>query len=321
MQITHLIDDLALGGVTRLLDALLVHLPFRQNRVYVNPLKFVAKNYNVDILVIHFTMSWKKLPFLLSIVLLNRRTKIIMIEHSYSEFFEKYRVSSKLRFRLMLNMSYTLVGHIIAVSDGQKKWLNKISWNKKRHIVMIPCVPFLEPFRALPLLTNNRTPMALGAFGRFHEQKGFETLIEAMRDIPPEVANLSLAGYGDNLEQLQNLARDIPNVRIIDKVNALDFINEHDAIIMPSRWEPGAVTCWEARASGRPMIVSNVDGLPEQINNDIGFVFQPDDVTGLRNAIMDLHQSDRVKMSAFSRESTKGAFKDILEKWSQIFKS
>jgi glycosyltransferase involved in cell wall biosynthesis len=292
------------------------HLDFPQEKEYVNP-QGVAKNYHADVLVIHFTMSWKKLPFLISIRLLNRKSRIIMIEHSYSEFFEKYRVGHDMRFRLMLNISYSLVDQIVSVSYGQMAWLKKISWSQSRKIIVIPCVPFLQPFEAIPLLTDNRSPMLLGAFGRFHEQKGFETLIEAMRDISPDTATLVLAGYGENEEALKSLAHDIPNVIMEGKVNAIEFITRMDAILMPSRWEPGAVTCWETRAGGRPMIVSNVDGLPEQIIN-IGFIVQPDDVTALHNAIMDLYQADRVQMSKDARESTRHAFEDILEKWSKL---
>ena len=34
---------------------------------------------------------------------------------------------------------------------------------------------------------------------------------------------------------------------------------------MPSRWEPFGLSCLEAQAAGRPVLVSDVDGLPEQV--------------------------------------------------------
>lgn len=44
-----------------------------------------------------------------------------------------------------------------------------------------------------------------------------------------------------------------------------DFLSRCDVVAIPSRWEAGGLINIGAREAGRPILVSPVDGLPEQL--------------------------------------------------------
>jgi glycosyltransferase involved in cell wall biosynthesis len=159
-------------------------------------------------------------------------------------------------------------------------------------------------------------PLRLGAFGRFHRQKGFDLLIEAMRQISPSEAQLHIAGYGEDEDSLRGAAADLPHVTIGGRVDPAAFLSQLDVVVMPSRWEAGAVTCWEVRASGRSMIVS--DGLPEQVPPDIGIVVPPNDPDSIASTIRQLAGTDRRDMAIQARASTAGAFERSLTAWATL---
>jgi D-inositol-3-phosphate glycosyltransferase len=326
-KVLHLLDDPALGGVSRLLDSLIEALGdgFVHERKIVNTRLSSPPKYDANVVIVHFTVSWIKLPYLTALRLRHPNARIILVEHSYTGAMEAALVTHKRRFRAMLRLAYRTFDEIVAVSQGQARWIVEAELAEARRVTVIPCVLDLAPFAniALPephigptrLGPMRLGPMRLGAIGRYHPQKGFDTLIEAMRRISPETVHLSMAGYGQDEAALRMAAAGLPHVHIQGSVDPVAFIGACDAVVMPSRWEAGAVTCWEARAAGRPMIVSNVDGLPEQVPPDIGLIVNPDDVAHLSDAIVKLASLDRAPMSIAARHSTSGAFPRTIDAW------
>jgi glycosyltransferase involved in cell wall biosynthesis len=323
--ILHLLDDTALGGVTRLLNSLTQSFgntgsqEIRSVETGWRPAPMLrSAGARPDIIVVHFTAAWRKLPFLASLRLRASGARIILVEHSYTGAFEERCVRHKGRFRAMLRLAYRMVDQVVAVSHGQTEWLMRAGLVTQDRLVVIPCVLDLAAFSALPLPQPPTLPMRLGAFGRFAPQKGFDILISAMRDVPPDIATLELAGYGPDEGSLRAAAAGLPHVRIRDRVDPVAFLAGLDAVTMPSRWEAGAVACWEARAAGRPMIVTDVDGLPEQVPPSIGIVVPPENAARLAAAIIDLAQADRSAMAHSARHSTQGAYGIVLAAWQAI---
>ena len=323
--ILHLLDDTALGGVIRLLDSLIQSL----GNAAAHKIRTVQTDWRPaptlrsagarpDIIVVHFTSAWRKLPLLASLRLRAPAARIILVEHSYTGAFEDRCVRHKGRFRAMLRLAYGMVDQVVAVSHGQADWLSRAGLVTQNRLVVIPCVLDLAAFSALPLPQAPTLPMRLGAFGRFAPEKGFGILLSAMRDVPTEIATLELAGYGPDEVSLRAAAENLPHVRIRDRVDPVAFLAGLDAVTMPSRWEAGAVACWEARAAGRPMIVSDVDGLPEQVPPSIGIVVPPENAARLAAAIIDLARADRSAMAHSARQSTQGAYGGVLASWQAI---
>ena len=320
-QIVHLLDDDQLGGVTRLLASLIDSLSDEatHHRLIVRTQHRLAPSLaglRPDVIVIHFTASWAKLGFLASLRLRAGGARIILVEHSYTEGYELRRVRQVSRFRAMLRLAYGCADQIVAVSQGQAAWLRKAGLVTADRVTVIPPVLDLTAFASLAPPVPRPGPMRLGAFGRFAPQKGFDTLLAAMRLVPPDFATLDLAGYGPDEAALRHQAQGLDHVRIRGPVDPVAFMAEIDAVAMPSRWEAGGVTCWETRAAGRPIIVADVDGLPEQVSRESGLVVPPEQPEALAKAICGL-AADR---GAVGRGGTEGAYERVLGRWREVLK-
>ena len=321
-DVVHLVDDTALGGVMRVVATLGERLPgIVQRTVKVDPRRPASvRRVPGRTLVVHFTLSWAKLPWLAATRLLNLGSRIVLVEHSYTRSFEAANVPDVRRFRAMLRAGYSLTDGVGAVSTGQWGWMVGSGLVRDpRKIAIVPCAVPSAPFLDIPPpAPRGGAPLHLGAFGRYHPQKGFDVLVRAMRDVPPGMARLSLNGYGDDEAMFRELAEGLPHVSIGGRVDAREFLSSVDAVAMPSRWEAGAVTCWETRSAARAMIVSDVDGLPEQIGPAWGFVVPPGDVPALSAAIRDLAGSDARAMGAAARGSVEGGSEAALLGWERF---
>jgi glycosyltransferase involved in cell wall biosynthesis len=209
-------------------------------------------------------MAWRKLTFLARLRLVVRR--LVIVEHSYTEAFERRCVRHRARFRMMLRLSFAMAHTVVAVSDGQAAWLRAAGLAPSNKLRVIPPTSDTTPMAAVPPLQPHDGLLRLGCYGRYAPQKGLFLLLEAMRLLPPDRVRLTLAGYGEDEAALRAAAADLPHVSIGPPLSRpQDFLAAMDAIIMPSLWEAYGLVCAEARAAGRPVLVADLDGLSEQV--------------------------------------------------------
>ena len=113
-------------------------------------------------------------------------------------------------------------------------------------------------------------------FGRIAENKGLDILAEAYRKVYDELDNsvsLSVIGNGD-FSLYEKLYRDLSNVTIINRwiedreVESI-FLGHNLILICPYKEGSQSGVIQVARDYGIPMIVTNVGGLSEQVENEI----------------------------------------------------
>ncbi|MEO0785606.1 MAG: glycosyltransferase family 4 protein [Pseudomonadota bacterium] len=318
-RIVHVLDDLAMGGVTRAL------------KNFEHPqLSGLGKHVTVDIrtaavratspddiAIVHFTASWRKLPWLADLRFRGRFSRIILIEHTYTEGFERFEVDHLARFRQMLKYAYRLADTVVAVSHAQKRWIVGSGLASAQKVLAIPqsrdCADLLQ----LPLPQRGQGPLQIGAFGRFHRQKGFDLLLEAMSRIPPRLAELKLAGTGPEGAGFWAMAERLPHVEICSPFVSPDrFLAGVDVVAIPSRWEAFGLVGAEARAAGRPILAARVDGLIDQLGAG-AFPHDCADVASLTASIYraactgDLHERGQL-----ARRQAAGEFDAMIEAWS-----
>jgi glycosyltransferase involved in cell wall biosynthesis len=321
MKIVHLLDDPALGGINRLLAAQLPELSAWQHEKIVVPSKYrIAPRLDADVVVVHLTAAWSKLPFLASLRVRFAGKPIILVEHTYTASYELYCAPKPDRFQRMLRLAYGFCDGIVAVSQAQGRWLIESGLAPETKIAIVPQALDFPAMRALPLPVPHDGPLRLVAYGRYAPQKGFETLIAAMKQIPPCLARLTLAGYGPLESTLRDLATGAPNIEIRGPVAEPDtLLAEADAVVIPSRWEAYGLVAAEARMAGRPVIASRVDGLIEQIDRRIGVLVPPDDVNRLATAIARLSGADLTLMGAMARQSVSNDWQRHLTAWRRLY--
>ncbi|RVT96749.1 glycosyltransferase [Rhodovarius crocodyli] len=268
IRVLHLIDDAKLGGVNRTLDAQaeLLAGEIEARRHLLGPGQPEPDLEGIDVVIVHFTLAWRKMPFMLRLWSRLGGRCLVIVEHSYTEAYERCLVPNRLRFRSMLRLGMALADKVVAVSHGQARWLREAGIAPARKVQVIEPLSDLAPFHAVPPLRPGRGPLRLGYYGRYAPQKGLEQLIDAMRLLPPGTATLAMAGYGPDEEALRAAAADLPEVTIGGPTSHPEaFLEDVDAIVMPSRWEAYGQVGVETRAAGRALLVADLDGLTEQV--------------------------------------------------------
>ncbi len=322
-QVLHLIDDPRVGGVNR---GLTVYLPrltdgFTHQVLQVPANRLPTTLPPADIVVIHFTPNWAKLPFLLALRLRYRDSNLILVEHSYTEAYERLCVPHRGRFRAMLRIAYRLVDRVVAVSHHQAAWLRTAKVVAPERLIAIPNACDVGILATVPDLVRHGGQLRLGAYGRYVPQKGFDTLIAAMRAVPASVATLTLAGYGPDEALLHAAAAGLDHVRIRGPIDGpASFLAEVDAVLVPSRYEAFGVVAAEVRAAGRPVLVAAVDGLIEQLDPAWGIQFAPENPAAIADAIKMFATRDRIAMGAAARRSVAGSMDATIAAWFSLLK-
>lgn len=135
-------------------------------------------------------------------------------------------------------------------------------------------------------------------FGRLSKEKGIMNLIKAFSKI--EKGKLYIAGEG---EEKENIKRLINENKLNDRVKLLGFLNSNEMkeyirkckfVVVPSIWyENCPYSIIETLAIGKPIIGSNIAGIPELVQDNInGFTFRYDDINELSEKMEELFKND-----------------------------
>ncbi|HSJ02906.1 MAG: glycosyltransferase family 4 protein [Verrucomicrobium sp.] len=152
--------------------------------------------------------------------------------------------------------------------------------------------------------------------GRAIPEKGFDVAIRAMPSVPE--ARLIIGGDGPSLGSLRALVQetgvgdrvDFRGWVPPDEVPAL--INTCSTVVMPSRWqEPFGLVAVQAAQMARPIIASNVGGLPEIVKHqETGLLIPAEDPLALAHAVqyMIQHPTEANRMGKAAQERARSLF-------------
>jgi glycosyltransferase involved in cell wall biosynthesis len=142
-------------------------------------------------------------------------------------------------------------------------------------------------------LEGKRVLLTVGRLDAAERSKGFDEVIEVLRDLPDDVVYV-IAGGGDDATRLQARARELgAGARVIftglfPEDEKPDLYNLADAYVMPSRGEGFGFVFLEAMACGVPVIASKLDGGREALlDGKLGLLVDPTNPAELRAAIVE----------------------------------
>jgi glycosyltransferase involved in cell wall biosynthesis len=170
-------------------------------------------------------------------------------------------------------------------------------------------------------LGANSNQVLIGMVSRISEKfKGHLVLINAFNELIKEFPNVRLAIIGDGSLR----------TKIEDKVQALglrDYIHftgnrqdiSHiyaalDIVVLPSLREGFPVVLLEAMAAGKPIVATNVNGIPEAVvDGKTGILVSPNDVVSLINGIRELllNKEKAAEMGRMGRIVVKEKFTSV----------
>ncbi|MCT7948193.1 glycosyltransferase [Ancylothrix sp. C2] len=143
-------------------------------------------------------------------------------------------------------------------------------------------------------------PLRVGFLGRWHETKGAEVLVEAVRRLPGDV-NIELTLHGMVHGESDRLARDRAlaisqtdsRIRVAEKLSRLEVtpaLMNFDVLAVPSQClETGPLVVLEAFKLGVPVLGSDIGGIAELVRHGVNGLLVPAlDVQAWADALADL---------------------------------
>lgn len=142
-------------------------------------------------------------------------------------------------------------------------------------------------------------------FGRLSEEKGVLTLMKAFETTPYKLYIVGSGPIRDQLEVYLN-DRKAENIRLFGFLQGselTDIVGNAKAVILPSEWyENGPYSAIEALQLGRPILGSQIGGIPELVNGN-GALFPHGDVDALRQAVEKIEALSHEEYEALQQAS------------------
>ncbi len=151
--------------------------------------------------------------------------------------------------------------------------------------------------------------VVVGYIGRLEPHKGVENLIKAVKKMD---SKLLLVGGGSDQKRLEGLVK---KTGLKDKVKFTGYVPYHDIpkyyasidiVVYPTLYEPLGNVILESMAAGKPIIASNVGGIPEIFQEGTGYLIKPD-AKALQEKLELLLEDDklRTRMGAEGKKKVK----------------
>jgi glycosyltransferase involved in cell wall biosynthesis len=158
--------------------------------------------------------------------------------------------------------------------------------------------------------------------GSIEPRKGQDYFIQAVPDILKEINNVKFIITGETIERntsyAMKLFRMVEDLELKNKIVFTGFIkdiptlmNSIDLLVLPSLEEALARVLIEAMAAMKPIVATNVDGIPEAVvDKQTGILVPPKNSKALANAIIYLLKDPDIakKMGIEGRKRVKRFF-------------
>lgn len=200
--------------------------------------------------------------------------------------------------------------YIASTSRDMEKEIRKYNSNKK--IFHTPFGVDIEMFDAnKPLFENSLT---IGTVKTMEDIYGIENLVRAFKllinELPNEKLKLLLVGGGSQIEEYKKLSLDLSLNSYVDFTGQVDhrdvpkYLEKLHVYCAPSINESFGVAVLEASSCRRPVVVSDVGGLPEVVQDGkTGKIVKANDIVQLKDAIkyFVVNKNEILKYGEFGR--------------------
>jgi glycosyltransferase involved in cell wall biosynthesis len=189
-----------------------------------------------------------------------------------------------------------LADKVIAVSKAVAQSMNRRGIPQKK--LRVVCNGTLASPRTQPL--KNYVPLSLQhptitTIAGMYRRKGIAELIEAFARVAPDFleAHLYLVGDGPDRVTFEAQAQTTSVAHRIHferfQLDPQRYLLSTDIFVLASHRDPSPLVIPEAREAGCAIIASNVDGIPEALNNgQAGLLVPPKDSHALAEALFQL---------------------------------
>jgi len=339
MKILHIIETLNLGGAERVVADLCNIMVLKHdvtvccikdtgvmasrisssvkidclNKGEGNSVRFIfqlaryIKEKKPDIVHLHSLGALLEVAIALSFF---SRSTFVVTCHGHLSHYSKNGFKRMLR-RLIEIPAFLSVDRIVTVSEELKKIFPRFVSNKVTTIYNGVHVEVKTTDDA-----SNQDVINLIYAGRLAKVKNLGTVIHAIKLIEDQLTvtlRFQIFGGGPEEENLKCLVSDL---RVKSEINFIGYVDDVRSyyknghiFILPSEYEGISIALLEAMAEALAVIVTNVGGNPEVVEQEIsGIIFEYNDISGLADAIEKLAYNDnlrdQLRFNGFERVKT-----------------
>lgn len=212
----------------------------------------------------------------------------VIITERYSIFpLRKLAFFERVRARFAMNRAQI----ILPVSNALKEAIEAYGIRNKFQVV--PNVVNTEIFYPLSSRNQSGDKKRVLMVGNLIPVKGIPYLLRALARIKEERRDfaLDIVGDGANRGEYEELTKELSLEDMVNfhglklKEEVPKFMRSCDFLVLPSLCETFGAVIVEALASGKPVVASDVGGIKEIINEDLGVLVPPRDINKLQQAI------------------------------------
>jgi glycosyltransferase involved in cell wall biosynthesis len=338
INVVHLVEELTIGGLEKILAAIVLNLDKNKYNVSVWCLReggFFADKLvkeGIDVRILHISTSRNPLSIYKLYKLLKRHKFDIIHTHAYSAG-TIGRVSAFLagvpviishnhsvydyynKFYHLVEWILSLVtDRVICISEVVNRFVNKTQMINAGKLITIhngiddvcdvteKSSSYLKKELGIPINHS-----VIGTIAHLEEHKGLKYLLEAASLLLASRRDISFlfVGEGALKEKLKKLCVDLKIEKTVifagERNDMPEILFSIDIFVLPSLREGLPLTILEAMACGRPVIATNVGGIPEAVKDgENGILVYPKDPEALYRAMNEL-LGDREKREKMGR--------------------
>lgn len=212
---------------------------------------------------------------------------------------------------------------IIAISEHDRKQGMLLGISEKKIVTVYNGIRKTPPAHTPASWEDTRLKILF--VGRLDRQKGVDILLDAVEGLEKKVC-LRIIG-GAVRSNYQYDFRSFSHVEALGWCSPPEItaqIAASDVVVMPSRWEGFGLVAVEAMRLAKPVIASNVGGLPEVVvDGETGLLFPVGDVNALRQLLTSVEAGQLKKLGTAGQKRFIEKFtSDILcDKISEVYKA
>lgn len=263
----------------------------------ISGIKEIQKEQAIDLVHVHGAHE-----LMLPVQWILGKVPVIFTVHGY------HGNSTKFSYQMSCWFSNLLATQVISVCEAEYNLLLELGLNdKKLHLIYNGVKePILDSDKSLEFAKrfnlDSENQIILGTAARLNEAKGLTYLLQAFATIPPKFSPLGrgdkdlrlvVAGNGELEAALKQEAQDLG---ISDRVIFTGYLDDlpnlmqlFDIFVLPSLHEPFGLVCAEAMSQSKPVVVTDVGGLAEQVRDrQTGFIVMPRDPHSLAAKLAEL---------------------------------
>ena len=177
----------------------------------------------------------------------------------------------------------------------------------KDKIEIVPVGVDTGRFKPLNVDEEEHTLLFLSVLDRFHEYKGLEYLLKALKTVKDEIRDVRLIVGGDGelktyYQEMANrlgIGDNVEFVGFIPDSKLVEYYNRCSVFVLPSYssdQEGFGIVLLEALACGKPVVTTEIVGVSNDVHEfNAGVVVKPCDVKSLADAILGILQDSDLR--------------------------